>query len=287
LARPATGDKLHRMSAPFVKACVTGHPLSHTKSPLIHNHWIKKYGLSGEYDAVAIPAETLEDGVKRLVAEGYAGFNVTVPHKEKIFRLCEEIDETAKQIGAVNTVVIKDGKLYGYNTDAFGFIENVRQRAFGADFSRKPVAVLGAGGAARAVVYGLIEAGAEKIYLSNRTEERAAELKEMDVSKIEVVPWGKREEMLEGCGFLVNTTSLGMAGKEKLEMDLSLLPKEAIAADIVYAPLMTDLLKDVEARGNQIVTGIGMLLHQARPAFEKWFGVLPDIDAELERLVLS
>ena len=176
--------------------------------------------------------------------------------------------------------------MHGTNTDAFGFIENVHSMAFGVDFTHRPAVVLGAGGAARAVVYGLIEAGAQKIILTNRTMDKAQEIAAMS-DIIEVVEWDVRNDALSGAGFLTNTTSLGMRGKDPLDIDLSLLPKYATVCDIVYVPLMTKLLEQAQARGNQTVTGIGMLLHQARPAFEKWFGVLPDVTEELEKKVLA
>lgn len=274
------------MSA-FIKAGVIGHPIKHSKSPLIHNHWIEKHGLSGAYTAIDIAPEDLKDGVQKLIDEGFAGFNVTIPHKQEIFKLCADVDATAQAIGAVNTVLIRDGNLHGTNTDAFGFIENVRQSAFGVDFLHRPAVVLGAGGAARAIVHGLIEAGAGQIIVMNRTADKAKDVAELNTDIVRVAPWERRGDMLRDCGLLVNTTSLGMVGKDPLDIDLSLLPDDATVSDIVYAPLMTDLLKDANARGNQIVTGIGMLLHQARPAFEKWFGVLPEVDEALEKKVLS
>lgn len=271
----------------FIKCGVIGHPIHHSKSPIIHNHWIAQHGLQGEYKAIDIAPETLQEGVQAMIDEGYAGFNVTIPHKQEIFKLCAVVDDMAKAIGAVNTVVIKDGKLHGTNTDAFGFIENVRQNTFGVDFAHRPVVVLGAGGAARAIVYGLIEAGAEDIILTNRTADKAEEIAAMNADIVRVAPWEKRSEILEGAGFLANTTALGMTGKLPLEIDLAALPKDAAVCDIVYAPLMTDLLQQAQHNGNQIVTGIGMLLHQARPAFEKWFGVLPDVTEDLEKKVLG
>jgi len=270
----------------FVKAGVIGHPIHHSKSPIIHNHWIAEHGLEGDYKAIDIAPENLKAGVDALIAEGYAGFNVTIPHKQEIFKLCAEVDETAKAIGAVNTVVIRDGKLFGTNTDAFGFIENVKREAFGVDFSHRPCVVLGAGGAARAIIHGLIEAGAQKIILTNRTIEKAQDVASLNNNIVEVAAWDKRSEILDGAGFLVNTTALGMTGKEPLTIDLSALPADATVSDIVYAPLTTELLAQARHGGRQIVTGIGMLLHQARPAFEKWFGVLPDVSAELEQKVL-
>lgn len=270
----------------FIKAGVIGHPIRHSKSPIIHNHWIGEYGLEGEYKAIDIAPENLRAGVQALIEEGYAGFNVTIPHKQEIFKLCAEVDDTARAIGAVNTVVIRDGQLSGTNTDAFGFIENVKREAFGVDFAHRPCIVLGAGGAARAIIHGLIEAGAEKIIVTNRTIEKAREIAAYNKDVIDVAPWERRNEILDGAGFLVNTTALGMSGKDALSIDLAALPSDATVSDIVYAPLMTGLLSQAQHGGRQIVTGIGMLLHQARPAFEKWFGVLPDVTAELEAKVL-
>lgn len=271
----------------FVKCGVIGHPISHSKSPLIHNYWIEKYGLSGKYEAIDIAPENLNDKIKSLLDDGYAGFNITIPHKETIMTLCDDIDDTAKKIGAVNTLYVRNGRLTGTNTDAFGFIENVHKCTFGADFSHRPCVVLGAGGAARAIIHGLIGAGANNILLLNRTRDKAETLAQMNPDIITVRDWEERSTVLKDTGFIVNTTALGMTGKDPLEIDLSALPKDAVVSDIVYAPLITDFLKSAEQRGNQIVTGIGMLLHQARPAFEKWFGVLPDVDTALEKKVLS
>ncbi len=270
----------------FIKCGVIGHPIAHSKSPLIHNHWIKKHNLSGEYRAIDIGPENLKRGVDRLIDEGYAGFNVTVPHKQAIFDLCAEVDETAEHIGAVNTVLVRAGKLFGTNTDGYGFIENLKQNARSLDFAGK-IFVLGAGGAARAAVYGLIEAGAQNIVITNRTVEKSWELCSINPNIVKYVEWDMRNAELEGSALLVNTTSLGMRGKPSLEIDLTALPVNALVSDIVYAPLMTDFLIQAQGRGNKIVTGIGMLLHQARPAFEKWFGVLPAIDSELEKKVLA
>ena len=269
----------------FIKCGVIGHPINHSKSPIIHNHWMEKYGLQGSYTAIDIAPNDLKSGIQKLIDDGYAGFNVTIPHKQSIFELCDNADDQAKAIGAVNTVSIKDGKLFGTNTDAFGFMENIHQGAFGVDFIHHPAVILGAGGAARAVIYGLLEAGAEKIILTNRTEEKARDLAAMD-SRIEVTSWEKRTEILQGAGLLVNTTSLGMAGKEPLAIDLKNLPEQAIVCDIVYTPLMTEFLGQAKHHGHQVVTGIGMLLHQARPAFELWFGILPDVDEELIKKVM-
>ena len=274
------------MTNKLIRAAVIGHPIAHSKSPVIHNHWIEKYGLSGSYEAIDIAPENLPAGVQRLVGAGYAGFNVTVPHKEAIFKLCDEVDALARAVGAVNTVVIKDGKLYGTNTDVFGFVENIMQHNHGFDFGEGRSVIIGAGGAARAVLQGLLSHDCDDIYIVNRTIKTAENLAD-HYEGVHALGWGDLEHALSDAHLLVNTTSLGMAGQPPLQIDLDPLPTSALVNDIVYAPLMTDLLKGAHARGNETVTGIGMLLHQARPAFERWFGVLPEVDEALERLVLS
>lgn len=268
-----------------VKCGVIGHPISHSKSPVIHNHWIGLHGLNGTYEAIDIAPERLKEGIETLLSQGYAGFNVTIPHKQAVMGLCNLVDDTARTIGAVNTVKIENGKLYGTNTDAFGFIENLKSQRYTIDKS-KPAVILGAGGASRAVVYGLLQDGYENIILTNRTMEKAQEIAEMDEAKISAIPWDARHDGFKEAGLLVNTTALGMAGKEPLQIDLSNLAASCVVSDIVYAPLMTDLLLQAKARGNPVVTGIGMLLHQARPAFQTWFGVLPNVDDALMRKVL-
>lgn len=268
----------------FIKTGVIGHPIAHTKSPLIHGYWIETYGLQGCYEAIDVPCETLPSHVRGLVDRGYAGFNVTVPHKEMIFDLCDEVDGLAREVGAVNTVVIDDSKLLGTNTDVFGFVQNIKSTAPDFDFTAGRAVVLGAGGAARAVIKGLIDEGVPKILLLNRTREKAETLAQ--TPNIEVGDWHERSTLLEGANLLVNTTSLGMDGKPALDMNLNALPQTALVNDIVYAPLYTDLLSQARDQGNPIVTGIGMLLHQARPSFERWFGILPTVDEALQDLVL-
>ncbi len=268
----------------MIRCGVIGHPISHSKSPLIHTHWMTQHHIDGEYGAIDIAPENLTVGVQGLVDEGYAGFNVTVPHKVAIMALCDEIDDTARAIGAVNTVVIKGSKLWGRNTDAFGFMENLKAGWTGAQFDR-PVMVLGAGGAARAVVYALLQEGVRDIRVSNRSSDKADALCELGPANMTPVSWDARGELAD-IGLLVNTTSLGMKNQPPLEIDLHTLPVSAGVYDIVYAPLMTDLLVQAQDRGNPVITGIGMLLHQARPAFEAWCGVLPEVDAALEAKVL-
>jgi len=270
-----------------MKSAVIGYPVAHSKSPLIHEYWLKKYGIAGSYEAIPAAPEDLKKIIHDLVEQGYGGFNVTVPHKEAMMEICDDLDSTARAIEAVNTVVIKDKKLHGMNTDAFGFIENLKSNKPDFDFSDSDVLVLGAGGASKAVIYALIEEGVNKIYLSNRTQEKAKKLSQKFTPYVEVVSWDKKENFLKHSNLLVNTTSLGMTGKPNLTIDLHNLPETALVTDIVYSPLTTDLLRNAQARNLQTVTGIGMLLHQARPAFQAWSGILPDIDDALEAQVLA
>ena len=268
------------MADKFIKAAVIGFPVGHSLSPVIHNHWIGQYGLRGQYDAHAIPPEHLKESLLRLIADGYTGFNVTIPHKQTIMALCDEIDATARAVGAVNTLCVgADGKLRGSNTDAFGFIESIRQAAPDFDFTRGAALVIGAGGAARAVVYGLQQAGVKKIRIANRTHEHAEKLAR-DFG-IEVAACGTGAEGLKDVALLVNATPLGMKGQPPLGFDVSLLPPGTMVNDIVYNPLQTVLLRDAAARGLKTVDGLGMLLQQACPAFKKWFGIMPEITVEL------
>ncbi len=275
------------MSENFIKTAVIGHPIAHSKSPLIHNHWIKQHGLQGEYKAVDIAPENLKSGIQALINEGYTGFNVTVPHKIAIMDLCDALSDIAQKIGAVNTVTVRDGKLHGTNTDAYGFIQNIKENVQdGWRFDGGKALVLGAGGAANAIVYALIEEGVPEIILTNRTREKAEELRALAPEQITVIDWDERSAACANTGLIVNTTALGMSGKPPLEIDISAAHKSTLVTDIVYAPLYTDLLKQAQENGMQVITGIGMLLHQARPGFEKWNGVMPHVDKELEDLVL-
>ncbi len=268
------------------KVGVIGYPVGHSLSPLIHNHWIRAYGFNAQYEAVEILPEKLEPSVRHMLDQGFIGFNVTIPHKQAIMTLCDTLDEAAQIIGAVNTVCVRaDGSLHGMNTDAFGFVENLRQSHPAVDLADGKALVLGAGGAARAIVQGLREMGVKDIVLSNRTRGKAEEIAaDFPVS---VVPWTQREAAAEVANILVNTTSLGMTGQPDLEFDLAALPPASVVYDIVYKPLYTPLLQQAQRRGNVIVTGIGMLLHQARPAFKEWFGVMPAVDDKLQQKVLE
>ena len=270
-----------------MKAGVIGHPIGHSKSPLIHQYWLDQYHIEGSYEAIHIAPEDLKEGVQKLINEGFDGFNITIPHKQNIMTLCDEVDVTAQAIGAVNTVLIKDKKLYGTNTDAFGFIQNIKQTQFDFDLKNKTAFVLGAGGASRAVIYGLLQEGIQKIIIANRTKEKAKILANDLGDNVEILEWKARHDVLSNIDLLVNTTVLGMTEKTALELSLEDLKPETLVCDIVYTPLITELLKSAKERGNPIVTGIGMLLHQARPAFECWTGIMPNVTAKLETLVLK
>ncbi len=269
-----------------IKAGLIGHPIGHSLSPLIHNHWMERYGLSGLYQSVDIAPENLGSAVAQMAEDGYAGFNITLPYKREIITLCDSVDETAQQIGAVNTVVVnEDGALHGLNTDSFGFAENLLQASEDTDLKGATALVLGAGGAARGVIHGLLSIGAGDIKIANRTREKAEEIAR--VFPVQVVPWEERESAARDVSLLVNTTSLGMEGQGPLEFDMRHLPKSAAVCDIVYRPLETELLREAKERGNSVVTGIGMLLHQARPAFWEWFGVMPEVDDDLQQKILE
>ena len=270
-----------------MKLAVIGHPINHSKSPIIHNKWLADNRIEGTYEAIDIAVEGFATQIQGLVDAGFDGFNITIPHKQNIMALCDTVDETAQKIGAVNTVVINQGRLSGYNTDAYGFIQNIRSKHENFEFKGKCALVLGAGGAARAVLQGLVEQNIKKIYLSNRTIEKANMLKEMHPDIIEVVAWEEYEAHLGQVDILANTTSLGMVGKYPLEIDLTHLKKYALVTDIVYTPLKTPLLEQAEKQGHDIVTGLGMLLYQAQQSFEIWTGKTPDVDDDLRRDVLA
>lgn len=270
------------------RACVIGWPVEHSRSPLIHRYWLKHYGIDGDYVKEAVRPEELAWFLGSLGARAYAGANVTLPHKEAALRAAESADEAAMAIGAANMLWLDpDGTLHASNTDAYGFMTNLEAEAPDWNAARRPVMLLGAGGAARAILHGLLAAGVSRILLANRTRDRAEALAEAFGPAVEMVDWADRNRALQGCGLLVNATSLGMTGKEPLDVDLAALPKDAVVADIVYSPLETDLLAAARARGNRVVDGLGMLLHQAVPGFERWFGVRPEVTPELRAHVAA
>lgn len=267
-----------RPSAKARVAGIVGWPVGHSRSPRLHGFWLDHYGIDGAYIPLPVAPEHLAGAIAALPRLGLRGANVTVPHKEAVARLCDSVDPVAERIGAVNTLVVdENGHIRGANTDAFGFAESVRA-AVGA-VPAGPAAVLGAGGAARAVLAALVEAGCADIRLVNRTASRARALAKRFGPAVRPLAWADGAAALDGAAFLVNTTSLGMTGQPPLDLALDPLPPEAVVADIVYAPLRTPLLARAATRGNPTVDGLGMLIHQARPGFEAWFGVRPDADA--------
>ncbi|MEQ8284254.1 shikimate dehydrogenase [Thalassospira sp.] len=270
-------------------AGVMGWPVSHSKSPRLHGYWLAKYGIDGCYMPLPVEPENFQAALISLRNLGFSGVNVTIPQKEMAMPECDELSDRARRIGAVNTVTFaKDGRMLGDNTDGFGFMENLRQEAPNAAFCSGPAVVLGAGGASRAVLIALLDEGSPQIRIANRTRKRAEDLaKEINDPRIKVVDWPLAPETLCDVSLVVNTTSLGMVGQPKLEIDLDGLPTSALVTDIVYAPLMTDLLVQAKVRGNPVVDGLGMLLHQARPGFHRWFGIDPEVTQELRDFVLS
>ncbi|MDE2227583.1 MAG: shikimate dehydrogenase [Alphaproteobacteria bacterium] len=272
----------------MMKACVIGWPVEHSLSPALHGTWLRQYGIAGEYVKRAVRPADLPATLGSLAAEGWRGCNLTVPHKEAALPLLDRVAAGARRIGAVNTVAVENGKLAGFNTDGFGFLENLRAAVPGFDAKAGPAVVLGAGGAARAIVDALAGAGAPEIRIVNRARARATRLgDELAPGVARIQPWAERTAALAGAALLVNATSLGMEKNPPLEIDLARLPKTAVVDDIVYAPLETALLKAAKARGNPTVDGLGMLLHQGRPGFRLWFGVMPEVTPALREAVLA
>lgn len=270
------------------RACVIGWPVAHSRSPVIHRYWLKRYGLKGAYEKEAVRPEDFPEFLRTLGEHGYGGANVTLPHKEAALRAAKEADSAARAIGAANTLWLDaKGALHATNTDAYGFMANLQCEVPDWHGASGAAMVLGAGGAARAVLHGLIEAGVPRIFLSNRTETKAQDLAEAFGPPIEVISWDAKDTALSACALLVNTTSLGMAGEPPLEITVAALPKHATVADIVYVPLETPLLAEARAHGLTAVDGLGMLLHQAVPGFEQWFGVRPDVTPELRAHVTA
>ena len=276
------------MSGKLRLAGVIGYPISHSKSPRLHGHWLKRYGIDGHYIPMNVAPDDLARTIELLPRLGFAGINVTLPHKEAVMALCDEITPRAKAVGAVNTVIFQeDGSVLGDNTDGYGFMANLYAGAPNWRADTGPAAVLGAGGAARGVVAALLDANAPQIILSNRTAERATALQSEFGTRVVVSAWDDVGDAIKGANLLVNTTSLGMDGQPALPVSLDHLGSETLVTDIVYAPLKTQLLIDAAARGCAFVDGLGMLLHQAAPGFEAWFGQKPIVDDELRDAVLS
>ena len=260
---------------------IIGHPVAHSRSPLIHGHWLAEHGLAGNYERVDVPPTEVPGFIARLRAGEFVGGNVTVPNKEVVLPLLDEASETARAMGAANTLWMEGGKLHGDNTDAYGFLAHLDACVPGWAGRRGTALILGAGGAARAVIHGLVERGVGRILLVNRSAERAVELAAPFPGAVEARPWHDVAQLVGESDLVVNTTSLGMHGQPPLEIDLSALRPGTIVDDIVYVPLETPLLADARQRGGIPVDGLGMLLHQAVPGFERWFGVRPQVTAEL------
>jgi len=265
-----------------------GWPVGHSLAPRLHGHWLRRHGIDGAYLPLAVPPDGLAQALRALPVLGFRGCNLTVPHKEAALALLDRATPLATQIGAVNTVVVEpDGTLSGDNTDGFGFLASLAAGAPGWRAVTGPAVLLGAGGAARAVTVALLAAGAPEVRLLNRTPDRARRLAAELEGPVVEVPWAERATALAGAALLVNTTSLGMAGQPPLVLVLDALPRSALVTDVVHTPLVTPLLAVARARGNPVVDGLGMLLHQARPGFRAWFGADPTVDDELRAVVLA
>jgi len=276
------------MDNKFVMAGVMGWPVAHSRSPVIHNHWIRQYGLNGTYGLFPVETQNIDDAIRGLKALGLAGCNITIPHKVEAMKRMDWVDPLAQRMGAINTIVVQaDGALHGYNNDGFGFIQSLRDDKPDWRADAGPITVLGAGGAARAIVLSLIDEGASEIRLINRTRAKADALAQEFGQVVTAYDWSERHDALAGCALLINTTNQGMHGQPDLDLQLDQLPTSALVADAIYIPLETSLLAQARQRGNMGVNGLGMLLNQARPAFKAWFGVMPEITPALRRAIIA
>ena len=274
--------------SPFVLAGVMGWPVAHTRSPAIHNHWIARHGLKGAYVQLPVHPDRLEAALRGLPALGFAGCNVTVPHKVSAMHFMDELHPTAQRVAAINTIVVQpDGSLLGMNNDGAGYVQSLRDADPTWRGDAGPALVLGAGGAARAIVVALLDEGVPELRITNRTLERAQALAEAFGERVKVVPWAQRNDAIAGVSLLVNTTTQGMHGQPPLDVALDALPAAAMVSDAIYIPMETPLLAQARLRGHRTVNGLGMLLNQARPAFKAWYGVMPEITPELRAAILA
>lgn len=270
----------------FLLAGVIGWPIMHSRSPLMHNHWFEENQLNGRYLPLAVEPSKLDKAIRGLNALGFYGVNVTIPHKQNVMQYLDEIDPTALAMGAVSCIHAReDGSLFGKNNDAHGFIRNIKAQYPMWRANSGPITVIGAGGGARAVCYGLIQEGATEIRVVNRNIEKAQLLSDQFGSSIKPVSWKDRHEALRGVKMMVNATSLGMVGQPALDLSLDLLTQDALVADIIYAPLETDLIQAAIQRGNPTISGLGMLMHQGPLAWELWFGMTPSVTPKLQSLL--
>ncbi|MEP3276470.1 MAG: shikimate dehydrogenase [Stappiaceae bacterium] len=271
----------------FIQAGVIGWPIAHSRSPIIHRYWLKELGIAGDYKPIAVSPEEIEPFFQQFPSSGLKGANVTIPHKEVALSACHDVNNVARKIGAVNTVWLEDERLLGTNTDAYGFTANMDDRAPGWNLNPGAAIILGAGGASRAIIWSLLSSGFDPIHIVNRTVSRGQVLADQFGPRVRAHEWNEIGSLLPSASLLVNSTSLGMKGQDPLAIDLASLPDTAVVADIVYVPLKTDLLRRAESRGLQTVDGLGMLLHQAVPGFERWFGKRPVVTENLRKLILT
>lgn len=283
-----TDDNAERSPVHVPLAGVIGMPVAHSRSPVLHGYWLQKYGLRGHYIPMPVMPEHLAEVLRNLPRAGFVGLNVTIPHKEAVLTLADVVTDRAALIGAANTLIFRaDGKIHADNTDGYGFVANLRQNAAGWQPDRAPAAVIGAGGAARAIVASLLDSGVRELRIANRTRMRAEQIKTEFGARIVVYDWAQAGNMLQGAATVVNATSLGMEGKQPLRIPLDALEPGTVATDLVYAPLDTPFLQEARRRGCRTVDGLGMLLHQAAPGFERWFGRRPEVDDATRAAVLT
>ena len=276
------------MAGDFILAGVMGWPIAQSRSPILHNYWIEKYKLSGRYVPLAVRPERLTDAIRGLPALGFRGCNLTMPHKQYAMTMVDNLTDTAKRIGAVNCIVVgEDGKLSGTNYDGTGYVLSVQEVAPPWKPGHGPIAMLGAGGAARAIIVALLERGASEIRLINRTFDKAERLAKEFGAAIRPTAWDKRGDAIGEVALLINATNQGMSGNPPLEISLERLSSRTLVSDLIYVPPETPLLAAAKARGNVIINGLGMLLHQARPAFQAWFGVMPEITPDLRAAIMA
>jgi shikimate dehydrogenase len=276
------------MENTFIMAGVMGWPVAHSRSPAIHNHWIQQYQLKGSYGLFPVAPQNLETAIKGLAALGLAGCNITIPHKVEAMNYVDWVAPLAKRMGAINTIVVQpDGELHGYNHDGYGYIQSLRDADPSWRADKGPIVVLGAGGAARAIVVSLIDQGATEIRILNRTRSKANALAQEFGGCVTALDWAERHIALGAAALVVNTTSQGMHNEPALDLNLADLPLSALVSDAIYIPLETPLLAQARNRGNTTVNGLGMLLNQARPAFRAWFGVMPEITPKLHEIMIN